>query len=138
MDEVGEGRQVVLGALGLAVAVLDAAQLVGVLGDEDGRDGALALAVEDLAQARVAREPGGDVGQRQAAQVLDEDGRVHTGAGLEVAGGRLAQVAPLALELGDELVAHQGTGLVVADLGQLRGELGEADRPGPPPPGACR
>ena len=69
-DVVGEGPQVVLWALGLAVAVLGTEQPVRVAGDVDGIGGALALAVEDLAQVRMRREPGADLGQGQAAQVL--------------------------------------------------------------------
>ena len=72
-------------------------------------------------------KPAGEVAERYGAEPLDEGRRGLAGGRLEVAGGALAQVAELALELGDELVAHQGAGRVVRDLHQLGGELGEAD-----------
>ena len=72
-------------------------------------------------------EPGGDVGERHGLELLDEGLGRHAGAGLEVARGGFAQVAFLALELGDELVAHQRTLFVARHLHELARQLGEGD-----------
>ncbi len=80
---------------------------------------AFTLAVEDLAQVGILREPGGDLVQRHGAQLLDEGIGRHAGAGLEIARGLFVEMAFLALQLGDELVAHQRAFLVAGDAGEL-------------------
>ena len=126
-DEVGELLQVVLRPLRLPVAALGAEQPVVVMRDEHRLRVTFALAVENLTEVGVLGEPGGDVGERHALQLLDEGIGRHAGAGLEVTCGGFAQVAFLALELGDELVARQGALCVARDLHELARELGEGD-----------
>ena len=126
-DEVGELLEIVFRPLGLPVAALGAEQPVVVMGHEHRLGAAFALAVEDFAEVGIVGEPGGDVGQRHGLELLDEGLGRHAGAGLEVARGGFAQVAFLALELGDELVAHQRTLCVARHLHELARQLGEGD-----------
>src|SRR5262249_45227301 len=86
-----------------------------------------ALVVENLTEVRIVGKPGSDVGKWHALQSLDEGIRWHASAGPEVAHGSFAQVAFPALELGDELVTHQGALLVAGYLHEFARKLGEGD-----------
>ena len=126
-DEVGEGLDVVLRLAGCAVTALDAVQRVFMLGNQDARPRPFVLAIQYLAQAGMLGEPRRDGGQRHPPQFTDKAVRGHAGDGCKVAGGGFVQVAFFALQLGDELVAHGCAFFVARDLGQLVGQLGEAE-----------
>jgi len=99
----GEGRQSVAGIAhkrcepfeiilwtgGLAVAPLDRAQLIVVIGNELGLGGPLPPRIQQLTQAIDRAQPTARLGDRQVAQAADEVGRFLAGEQPELSfGGR--------------------------------------------------
>ena len=127
IDEFRERLEVVLGLAGIAVAALCDDERIGMIGDEDGDAERWALAVEDFAEVGILREPGCDFRERHGAELLRKVGGRHSRPRLEIPRCRLGEVAFLAMELRDKLVAHGGEGVVRGDGRDLADELGKRD-----------
>ena len=124
-----EGReplQIVLRAGGIAIAPLDGAQRVVVIGEEQGLGGPVPLLIQQLSQAVDGSDQTAGLRDGQLVKAIDEVGGFLAGEQPKLGLAGFAEVPLLAPQLGNQLLAHEFTVFALCGV-HLSDQLAEAD-----------